>query len=138
MNRREFFKTSGSSIATIALFPAISVIAGSTKPIKRNKEYWKQHFRDTTQENNLLDMMKQCSTLEDITKCAELVRKRYSEDSYVQMRNIHTDIQIDKLPNKNGPYMVWRLLYKCNRKKFVDAVPEITIELVSTPILLEV
>lgn len=137
MNRRQFFKTSGSSIATIALFPAISVMAGSTKPIKRNKEYWKRHFRDTTQENNLVDMLKQCSTQEDMTKCAELVRKRYSEDTYVQI-NQHTDIQIDKLPNKNGPYMVWRFLYKHKEKKFVDDISEITIEIVSTPILLEV
>jgi len=99
MNRREFFKTSGSSIVTIALFPAISVIAESTKPIKRSKEYWKQHFRDTTQEANLVDMVKQYPEEQAIEKYCELLIKRHSEETYVQM-NKHTDIQIDNLLKK--------------------------------------
>jgi len=106
MNRREFFKTSGSSIVTIALFPAISVISESTKPIKRNKEYWKQYFRSTTQEANLVQM------------------------------NKHTDIQIDNLPNKSGPYMVFRILCKGN-EEMVWSTPFLK-KLVCTPILLEV
>lgn len=139
MNRRQFFKTSGATVASIAFFPTIDVIAGSTKPIKRNKEYWKQHFRDTTQEDNLADMTKQYPKEQGLEKYVELVRKRCNENTYVQMEmNMHTDIQIDKLPNKNGPYMVWRFLYKHKEKKFVDDISEITIEIVSTPILLEV
>lgn len=126
MNRRNFFKTSGIGLASVAVFPTISALSTEpTKPIihKKDKEYWKQHFRDTTQEH--------AYRMGDF----ELMKKRYTEDTYVQMESYHTDLQIDKLPNKSGPYMIYRLQYKHNRK---DHMPTTEIKLVSTPILLEV
>ena len=138
MNRREFFKTTGAGIASIAVFPASSVLATEpTKPIilKKNKTYWKQYFRDTTQEYNLVDMIKDTPKQYGLDAYAALVRKRYSEDTYVQMKKNHTDIQINNLPNKSGCYQVFRMFYN---SKPTNTMPEITIKIVSMPIVLEV
>lgn len=125
MNRRNFFKTTGIGLASIAVVPTFSALSTEpTKPIilKKNKEYWKQYFRDTTQEDNIVNY------------------HRYIEDTYVQIRPGytigHTDDQIDKLPNKSGPYKIFRLHYKLYDK--TQSIPTINIELTSTTILLEV
>ena len=121
MNRRDFFKTTGIGIASVTFIhnPQVVLANNPSTPTYRSKDYWKQYFIDNTQEYNVV---------------YELMRKRYTEDTFVQMHNFHTDTQIDKLPNKNGPYKIFRILYKYNKS---DTIPVMFVELVATPIILE-
>lgn len=138
MNRREFFKTTGVGITSIAVFPASSVLATEpTKPIilKKNKKYWKQYFRDTTQEHNVDDMIKDNSTQEAKIKAGILSMKRYYEDTYVQIRDSHTDKQIDKLPDTSGKYLIFRIQFKQIK---TESIPKTELRVVSTTIVLEV
>ena len=144
MNRRNFFKTTALGVGATVLAPTITGFrsvsdggsSGTTGAIRINtREYWKQHFRDTTQEYNLTDMVKNLSGQKGMDEYCKLLSSRYCRDTHVQMKNCHTDEQIDKLPNKSGPYQIYRLQYKHNRK---DYMPTTEIMLVSTSILLEV
>ena len=138
MNRRDFFKTSGIGLASVAVFPTISAL--STEPtksiiLKKDKEYWKQYFRDTTQEYDTDDMIKDVSTQEGMIRSGILTMKRYYEDTNVQMVHYHTDTQIDRLPNKSGPYNIFHMRYKHDK---TQSMPTTHIEITSTTILLEV
>ena len=129
MNRRDFFKTTGVGLASVAVFPTISVLSAEpTKPIilKKDKEYWKQHFRDTTQETSIVL---------NTPYTHKIYKKRFIEDTNVQMVHYHTDTQIDRLPNKSGPYNIFHLRYKHDK---TQSMPTTHIEITSTTILLEV
>lgn len=133
MNRRDFFKSAASFAALLGINPAAIVKAEPVSYRYHSKEWWKQYFKENTQENELVKPKYNGETTEEFqnkwNEYYSLVKKRYSSDeTYVQISGFPTDIQIDTLPDGRGSFLIFRMRFFTERKDN---------EIVGTPILLE-
>lgn len=137
MNRRSFFKLTGAVTAMAGLNLASAITVAPSKPEAakpQTKAWWKEHFRAETFES--VSIITE-SDLENYRKMQEQIEKDGSV--FRQMHApMHTDTQIDKLPDKAGAYKIFRIRENRAVRKSPNDIPTITIELTSTPILLVV
>ncbi len=96
------------------------------EPTEKSREWWKAYFRKNTQEAEI-----HCADRKDM---ARLYAERYTNGAFFQMRQFHTDVQIDAIPADAKCALIFRMR-SCGVAD-EGGIPTMTIELTSVPISL--
>ncbi len=140
MNRREFLTSISLLAATLAVpvsavNPVETNMGSMNTPIEETphtREWWKQYFRQNTQEYNPTSDE---TGEESRRKWIKLYNERMMQGAFVQMRQYHTDTQIDNIPVDAKSALIFRLRYGVQPAD-ADGIPTVSIELTSVPISL--